>query len=435
MEKRRTVDSKLATTIVSTKDKPLRLWLWLVLCLVLLLSMTEQILSQPQGSLDSREQAKAVAVKFDLNPPQATVWRRTVEGEIHLLGPANEQVAIGLNSSEANGLRKIIVEFRVPLWSGDWVSPPEFLDVETLRKQRRFPSEGQRELGLSAWQRFQVSTRSHPVLTLALLLAFLVVPTWVVRRRRRTEPVNDSNELRVPGYIIGPQIGEGAMGTVYSAVGQDGANYALKVLRGLLSESEKFRKQFDKELQIYLRLKHPNLLRLFGFGYTSDGRTYMATELLSGDSLKDVMASGLATGALAAEVLEQIGSALDYLHQKNIVHQDVKPGNIFVGHDGVIKLLDLGIAKAGDEAGGGAGTLVYMAPEQFQHQASPRSDQYSLGLVVREMLVGRESEPSGVLSAELQAALATMLSESPESRYPDLLAAREALTELLLVHQ
>lgn len=394
-----------------------------------------------------KRQAKAVSVRFELDPPSATVWRRTVEGQVNYLGRSGEKVTIGLTPSEAAGERDLIVEFRVQLLFSEWVSAPEFLNLEKLGAERRFPGEGSHPLPLSPGQRWQAWLRAHPLQSLLLLALGTGLPLGWLRLRRKDEP--EESKLRCGDYTLGEKLGEGAMGEVYLARSPGGRVCAVKLIRGVLSESSSFRQQFDRELATCVSLEHPNLLQLFGYGYASDGRTYLATELLQGDTLKARLEAGGGDGPLAAEVLEQVGSALDYLHSQSVVHQDVKPSNIFLCQDGTVKLLDLGVARRTGE-GKVAGTPAYMAPEQFELESGPASDQYSLGLVVLEILQGKpegqepmiyahlRSQEAPVrkgLSPELEAGMRRILDPSMEKRYPDLQSAREALSDLLLHHR
>jgi len=238
------------------------------------------------------------------------------------------------------------------------------------------------------------------------------------------------------------------MGVVYAATASDGSPCAVKLLRSVLSQSADFRKQFDQELHTYLPLKHPNLLSLYGYGYASDGRPYLVTEILEGQTLKERLQSGESDGTLAAEVLEQVGAALDYLHRQGIIHQDVKPSNVFLCRNGTLKLLDLGVSRPLEGVKAAVGTPAYMAPEQFRGEAGLFSDQYSLGLILAEVLQGRrpstETNPSILahqratsvpdlddLPLEVRRHLEKMLHPEPDKRFEDLSQARSALTNIL----
>lgn len=436
MTNSKTVESRPATTMVSTREKALR-WVFIAM-LVAAIPSSSKVLADSGTSFTEERLRKAVAVTFAVDP-QATVWRRTVEGRVNLLGPTDRRVTIGLTPSESSGERDLIVEFRVKLWFTEWVSPPEFLKIEELALHNRFPSTGRRQLSLSSWQRFQVWTRIH--WGWAFLVLFLLVFLILRRVRRRSAVLTKVEAFRVDGFRLGKKIGEGAMGEVFEAVTDDGQPCAVKLLRPLLSESAEFRSRFDSELATYTKLSHPALPRLFGYGYAADGRSYMATELLKGRTLKEQLPAPLyQRRMLALDVLEQVGAVLDYLHQERVVHQDVKPSNIFLARNGEVKLLDLGIARRLEGKGEGlpiSGTPVYMAPEQFAGKVDLRSDQYALGLVLYEVLTGRRpseetdpkvlahqraegKSPKTKISDQVDRVLALLLHPRPEGRYPSL---------------
>lgn len=426
--------------MTSSMDRPL--WLWLVL-----LAILSTVQAQTPPVLD--EGPRSLRLTFDLSPSSAQVWRRSGEGQLNFVGLAGVPLTLGLSPQESSGRRDLIMEYRVPLWSDTWVSEADYLPVAQALTQRLYV----KRLPLSGWQRFQAQTRAHPYPWLAVLAG---VGLWAWKRSRS---VMAAEAGPVEDYRLGPRLGAGGMGEVFQAVRAGSQEQvALKFLRSELCALEEFRERFDAEIQIQKELSHPHLVRLLGYGVNRQGQVYLVSELLQGNTLKKVLEDAdFDPPGLAAEVLEQIGSALDYLHAQQIVHRDVKPANIFVSWDGrELKLLDLGIASVGapERQYQHQGTIAYMAPEQYRDRPEPASDQYALGLVIYEVLTGRRpftaTEPSLLahqhaerpvpspreleprLSVALESALLRMLSKSPSDRYPDLRAAREALTDHLI---
>lgn len=446
------MESKATATIVSTKVKPGSLSLLAVL--FALLFTPGSLLAQPEPTLES-QLPKAVTTQFVLDPPSATIWRRTGEGHVVYLGRSNEKVTLGLNALEASGAREILVEFRVALWGTEWVSPAEFVSAQSLLADSRYPSQGSRNLGLSSFQRFQAWTRAHLAWSsMALLSGFSLIALLVHLLRRPAS----KDRGGFGDYQLGRRIGAGGMGEVYLATGSDGHSYALKLLRPLLQDKSELQELFDQELATGLALQHPGLTKLFGYGLTEDGRLYLVNELLEGQTLKARLGEPEPRRLeLAVEVLEQVGSALDYLHSQNVIHQDVKPSNIFVLSDGTVKLLDLGLARTTEEARAqeeAVGTTLYMAPEQFSAQVSPSCDQYALGLVLYEILTGVQlgkgkpaatlahwrstqlPEPPSAhqphLSEVVDSTILRMLNPRPDERFAKLQSVRDILTQELM---
>ncbi len=225
-------------------------------------------------------------------------------------------------------------------------------------------------------------------------------------------------------YQILRNIGEGGMGEVYLAVDTETSKYAaIKVLPRHKAEDERLLRQFEKEAEISSLVSHPNIVTFLGRG-EFDGHHYIALEYITGISLASLIKrKGALDPELALSVLQDISYGLLAVHQKGIVHRDIKPHNIMITADNTIKLIDFGIATWGasspraeeDEAGGvpdededsltsssGAGgvigTRVYAAPEQNQGKVvDTYSDIYSLGLVLYEMVGGKRLLKAGPL--------------------------------------
>jgi eukaryotic-like serine/threonine-protein kinase len=199
---------------------------------------------------------------------------------------------------------------------------------------------------------------------------------------------------RLGPYRIEARLGQGGMGMVFRAAGDDGRVVALKVLRDELVADEAFRRRLAREARAAAEVRHPNLVPVLDVG-EADGRVYLAVGYVEGRSLAERLAGDGPLGVpelvrLAAEV----GDGLEALHGRGIVHRDVKPANILLATDGTAVLGDFGLAKNRawtvlTRPGQVLGTLAYLAPERIRGEpAAPLSDLYALGCVLYECLAG-----------------------------------------------
>lgn len=196
-------------------------------------------------------------------------------------------------------------------------------------------------------------------------------------------------------YEILEVIGTGGMAVVYKAMCHRLNRYvAVKILRDELANDEEFRKRFQTEAQAVAMLSHPNIVSVYDVSH-SDGVEYIVMELIEGVTLMQYMKKKGALGwKEALHFAVQISKALEHAHEKGIIHRDIKPQNIMILKDGTIKVADFGIAalesaqeKKSDQT---VGSVHYIAPEQARgEQPDPRSDIYSLGVVMYEMLTGK----------------------------------------------
>lgn len=192
--------------------------------------------------------------------------------------------------------------------------------------------------------------------------------------------------------------GQGGMGQVYQAKQKTlDRLVALKILRKEISENPEFRVRFGREARAMAGLNHPNLVSVYDFG-EREGHQYLLMEFVEGQSLAARLKEGPFEPGAALPLVAQIAGAVGFAHSKNILHRDLKPGNILINDEGEVKVTDFGLAKIlGTPADVsltisevGMGTPNYMAPEQSKgsKEIDARADIYSLGVLFHEMLTG-----------------------------------------------
>lgn len=214
--------------------------------------------------------------------------------------------------------------------------------------------------------------------------------------------------------ILGP-VGVGGMGVVYRA--EDtllGRPVALKFLPPLLAPRPRTKRRFLNEARAASALDHPNICTIYEVGETAAGQPYIAMACYDGETLKRRLERGPLAAAEALHIALQVARGLSKAHRQGIVHRDIKPANLMITADGIVKILDFGIAKMPDQDPTVPllGTPAYMSPEQSTgREVDPRSDVWSLGAVLREMLAVRTPTVDRVLSR--------MLASDPADRYPD----------------
>ena len=253
-------------------------------------------------------------------------------------------------------------------------------------------------------------------------------------------------------YYLSERLGEGGMAVVYKAYDTRlERDVAIKIIRSEAfpaDEMYQVLKRFEREAKSLAKLSHPNIIKVYDYG-EHEGSPYLVMEYFPGGTLKKLF-DGPVPWQYAVQLLLPVARGLAYAHGRGILHRDIKPANILIAEGGEPMLSDFGIAKlfGADKAskltdsGAAIGTPEYMAPEQWIGTTSPRSDLYSLGIVLYEMVTGRKPYiadtpaaimlkqataplPSprkfvGELPQDLESILIKALAKEPENRYKDL---------------
>ena len=218
-------------------------------------------------------------------------------------------------------------------------------------------------------------------------------------------------------YKILEKIGGGGMGVVYKA--EDTRlkrTVALKFLPPELTRDEEAKKRFIHEAEAASSLEHANICNIHEIGETDNGQMFIVMSSYEGETLKKKIEKGPLKLKEALSIIIQIAEGLAKVHEKDIIHRDIKPANIFITNDGVVKILDFGLAKMSGQTqltqlGSTVGTAAYMSPEQVQGvKIDKRTDIWSLGIVFYEMLTG-ELPFKGDYE---QAVIFSVLNEEPE---------------------
>ena len=270
------------------------------------------------------------------------------------------------------------------------------------------------------------------------------------------------SELFADRYRLERRLGVGGMATVQLAFDTRlERNVAVKLLAEHLADDTQFVSRFRREALAAARLVHPNIVQVFDFGLDDEThRNFIVMEYVDGLSCAEILRDrGTLPPDEAVEILAQSCRGLAYAHRHEVVHRDVKPGNLLRSRDGMVKLADFGIAKAAEQSditkvGSVLGTAAYLAPEQARGEpAGPASDMYALGVVAYQLLAGRlpyeaasltdlarlqESGPpprldevtTGVPPA-LAVAVARALHRDPDQRYADAGEMETALRDSL----
>src|SRR2546423_5002420 len=232
---------------------------------------------------------------------------------------------------------------------------------------------------------------------------FIEEPAFELMAESLTNKQAELVDQTIGHYRVLEQLGAGGMGEVYLAEdARLGRKVALKMLPADLTAADERVRRFQQEARAASALNHPNIIAIYEIG-EMDSRHFMSTEFIDGETLFERLKAGLMKLADALDVAVQVTSALCAAHQAGIAHRDIKPGNIMLRRDGIVKVLDFGLAtlteqKSDDleaatlvktKPGIVMGTAHYMSPEQARGQKmDARTDIFSLGVVLYEMLTG-----------------------------------------------
>ena len=322
------------------------------------------------------------------------------------------------------------------------------------------------ELGLCTDEELRASIdelrqrhKSKPVMLKELMVELGYIT--VTQARRLTDTIKGSKEAvyQIPGYKILGKLGKGAMAIVYKARQLSlNRDVAIKVLPKRFTENSDYVKRFYKEGQAAGKLNHNNIVQAFDVG-EAGGYHYFVMEYVEGKSLYDDISAGrIFSEEDALDIIIQVARALAHAHNNGLIHRDVKPKNIMINKQGIVKLADMGLARettdidaAQTEEGKAYGTPYYIAPEQIRGEIDidGRADIYGLGATFYHLVTGRvpfvADNPAEVmrkhlkeplippdhintsLSAGISEVIEIMMAKRKEDRYDD---AKELLTDL-----
>lgn len=231
---------------------------------------------------------------------------------------------------------------------------------------------------------------------------FLDIPAVDLTRLSQRSLAPSRVGCRIGAYNILEEIGHGGMGEVYRANRSDGQyekEVAIKLVRGGYDTAAVL-DRFRHERQILASLDHPNIAHLLDGGTTDEGIPYLVMELIEGTPIDQYCDTHHLNITERLRLFRQVCSAVQYAHQRLVIHRDIKPGNILVTREGVPKLLDFGIAKILDPAVSTAATVTnpmtpeYASPEQIRGEPiTTATDVYSLGVILYQLLTGRSPYP------------------------------------------
>ncbi|MFT5633057.1 MAG: serine/threonine protein kinase [Rubritalea sp.] len=216
----------------------------------------------------------------------------------------------------------------------------------------------------------------------------------------RLDAPRENETIVLPGYSIKETLGKGGMGTVYRAIHTElNRTVALKIFSPKAENKELFVERLKREGKLMAQLKHPNVLAIHDAAVMEDGTPYLVLEYIKGEDLQQKLHNKFTLNQrTAVRIAIKVCEGLSAVHQLGIIHRDIKPANVLLGSNGCVKVTDFGISKdmrtteqntSLTMTGTTVGTADYMSPEQTRNEdLSPRSDLYSVGVLLYEMLMG-----------------------------------------------
>lgn len=328
-------------------------------------------------------------------PPKAEVWN----ADLQYLGLTGEQLSL------KSGTYSLTLRLENH-------SDTSFTISGNDLKVGRYPPQGVVSLEpLSGFQAVKDQVRYRPLVVIFWLvilggLPWLVKRTTLWRRRQRTLEafVPQDGEQRslilenIGKYRVVSPLGQGGMAEVYLAVPNDtlemDSAVAIKVMNKDLRERSEFAERFEREIVVSQELAHPGIVEVLEWGWHRE-RLYLMMEYVEGRELRSLLPELKGDWLRIQDILSQLMLAVDYAHQRGVAHRDLKPENVMVTKTGRIKVMDFGLARAVDSktltlTGVTMGSPKYIAPESVAGEsADERADQYSLGVMAYEMIVGR----------------------------------------------
>jgi len=292
---------------------------------------------------------------------------------------------------------------------------PNDSQIGRAAMERNLITEEEARAAIARKRELDTNSAARPLGEVMVDLGFLT-RTQLNRLQGDSEDSGGRPAQQIPGYQLQKKVGAGAMAVVYRAkqISLD-RTVAVKVLPKRLSRNAEFVERFYREGKAAAALNHNNIVQAIDVG-ESGGFHYFVMEFVAGRTVYDDLAQGkIYEEPDAIDIVQQVAEALQHAHERDIIHRDVKPKNIMITHDGVVKLADMGLARAASdveaamaEAGRAYGTPYYISPEQIRGEVNidVRADIYSLGATFYHMVTGRVPfegpTPSAVMHKHLK---------------------------------